>query len=370
MIKIPGMLMVGASGRGVGKTPLTCVLIERFSSQHDIVGVKISTVDAFNQDHHPGVTHSVSYRITEEKDRRGWTDTCRMLASGAKKVFWLEVLDTHLEEGITVLLDTLGCETVSVCESNRARRVVEPGVFVMIKGSQETDWKPSAEEVAQYADRVVISGDARLDADLDDIQLAGGRWAIKMEATAIILAGGAGARMGCDKTMLPIDGQPMIKHIYEQLRPHFSQILISSNDPSRHGFLGATVVPDRSVGRGPLMGIASALRVSEYERNFVIACDMPDVDIGLVRAMLRQVGDNDAVIPTVGPGLYEPLFAVYRRSALPALEETLHSGSNRILDSFSRCRVTYVDLSDRRLKNVNTMSEYREHIKQVTDANV
>ncbi len=364
MIQVPNMLLVGASGRGVGKTPLTCLLIERSGWQHDIVGVKISTVDRFNQDHHPDVAHSAPYRITEEKDRRSETDTSRMLASGAKRVFWLVVLDAHLEEGVTALLDTLGGETVSVCESNRARRIVEPGVFVMIKGLQETDWKPSAEEVAQYADRVVISGDVRLDADLDDIQLAGGRWAVKMEATAIILAGGDGTRMGRDKTMLPIDGQPMIKHIYEQLRPHFSQILISSNDPSRHGFLGATVVPDRAVGRGPLMGIASALRVSECERNFVIACDMPDVDVGLVRAMLRQAGEGDAVVPTVGPGLYEPLFAVYRRSALPAIEETLRSGSNRVFDCFNRCRVRYVDLSDRRLRNVNTMSEYRERIRR------
>jgi len=211
MIKIPGMLMIGASGRGVGKTPLTCVLIERFGSQHDIVGGKISTVDGFNQDHHPDVAHAAPYRITEEKDRRGETDTSRMLAAGAQRVFWLEVLDTHLEEGVTALLETLGHSAVLVCESNRARRIVEPGAFVMIKGSQDADWKPSAEEVAQYADKVVFSGDTRLDADLDDIQLAGGRWAVKMQATAIILAGGAGVRMGQDKTMLPIEDTHQFK---------------------------------------------------------------------------------------------------------------------------------------------------------------
>ena len=112
------------------------------------------------------------------------------------------------------------------------------------------------------------------------------------------------------------------------------------------------------------MGIASALRISEYERNFVIACDIPDIDIGLVRALLRQAGEGDAVVPTVGVGLYEPLFAVYRQSALPAIEETLRSGSNRVFDIFTRCQVKYIDLSGRQLKNVNTMSEYRQHIKR------
>jgi len=117
------------------------------------------------------------------------------------------------------------------------------------------------------------------------------------------------------------------------------------------------------------MGIASALRVSAYERNFVIACDIPDIDTGFVRAMFRQVGEHDAVVPTVGPGLYEPLFAVYRQSALPAIEEALQSGSKRIVDSLDRCRVKYIDLSDRQLANINTMNDYRQHIEKATDAN-
>jgi molybdopterin-guanine dinucleotide biosynthesis protein A len=375
MIKIPGMLMIGASGRRVGKTAFVCALIERFSAQRDIVGVKISAVDSFNQGHHPDVGRSEGAHvssscnsITEEKDSRGETDTSRMLVCGAKKVFWLQVWDSHLEEGLRALLDTLGDQTVSICESNRARRILEPGAFVMIKGPAESDWKPSAEQVASYADRIADSDGGKLDISVDDVELTGERWAVKMHATAIILAGGNGTRMGRDKTMLPVGGRPMIEHIYEQLRPHFSQILISSNDPSRHGFLGATVVPDRAGGQGPLMGIASALKVSAYERNFVIACDMPDVDTGFVRAMLRQVGDNDVVVPTEGPGLYEPLFAVYRQSALPTIEESLQSGRKRIVDSLSRCRVKYVDLAGRRLMNINTMNDYRQHVEGTTDA--
>ncbi|MHC4538923.1 MAG: molybdenum cofactor guanylyltransferase, partial [Planctomycetota bacterium] len=193
-----------------------------------------------------------------------------------------------------------------------------------------------------------------------------GRWAVRMPATAIILAGGDSTRMGQDKTMLPIDGRPMIEHIHEQLRPHFSKMLISSNKPCIHDFLGATVVPDEVTGKGPLMGIASALRASADEVNFVIACDMPGIDIGLVKAMLRQARDYDAVVPTVGPRLHEPLFAVYRKSALSAIEEVLRSGSNRVVDAFGHCKVRYVDVSGRQLRNVNTKAEYRG----LTDAGI
>ena len=45
MLNVPGMLMVGAVGRGVGKTIFACSLISRFSSQCNIIGVKVTTVE-------------------------------------------------------------------------------------------------------------------------------------------------------------------------------------------------------------------------------------------------------------------------------------------------------------------------------------
>ena len=186
MIEIPSMLMVGASSKASGKTTFTCSLIEKFSSQHDIVGVKISTIDSVNESHHPDVigagrnnSHSQHYYITEEKEKNRHTDTARMLAAGARKVLWLQALNTHLEEGIKALLDLLGNETVSICESNRARTIIEPGAFVMIRKSQEVNWKPSAQEVVEYADLIVVSDNNKFDIDFNNIQLLHNRWAVR-----------------------------------------------------------------------------------------------------------------------------------------------------------------------------------------------
>lgn len=375
MLELPGMLMVGARSKADGKTTFTCDLIKRFSAEADVVGLKISTIDSLNADHHPDITGYKSsdapmrsYCITEEKATGARTDTDRMARAGAAKVLWLQALNSHLEEGISELASILGNETISVCESNRARKVVEPGVFVMIRGAQEAPWKPSAQEVVRHADRIIVFEDGEFDIDLNDIQLLDGRWAIRLPATAILLAGGDSTRMGQDKTMLPIDGQPMIKHIYEQLQPHFSQTIVSSSNASLHDFLGATVVADDVAGRGPLAGIASALKASASNVNFVMACDMPEIDAGLIRAMLRQVGDYDAVVPKVGPQMYEPLFAVYKKSALPAIEQVLQSGSNRVIDCFDRCRVKYIDLPGRQFSNINTKAEYCGLVEEKTDA--
>jgi len=449
MLKIPRMLMVGSTGRRSGKTRFVCSLISRFGSKHNIVGIKVTAVQKANGScprggSGCGVCSSLEghYYITEETPLevrtedgvvpqgdllltgRANKDTCRMLAAGAGRVFWLRVLRRHLEEGMVALLDVIGDDAVSVCESNSLRRVVEPGLFVMVKGRGSQNDKASAKDVIRYADRIVIFDGDRFDIDVDEIELIDNRWACKLQATAVIMAGGDSSRMGRDKSMLPIDGQPMIKYIYDQLCPYFNEILISSNDVSKYGFVGVEVIPDEILGRGPLGGIASALRASANELNFVIASDIPKVDIDLMKTLLREgqrtedrrrktedrrqktedkgpssakasdfvpindIGTTpdkteggpsfadategkpfDAVIPRIAGTEYEPLFAVYKRSALKTIEATLLSGNNRIIDALSSCKVRYIDLTEtQRLENINTLDDYRGFVGKENDA--
>ncbi len=363
MIPMPSVFVVGGCGRRVGKTAFACAVIERFSSQRDLVAVKVTTIDSLNRNHHPPIADW----IVEEMNPHGDKDTARMRASGATRALWLQVPETRLQEGITALLDTLGPETISVWESTRACRLVEPGAFVMIESPDITERRPWAAELAHAADRVVSFDGAAFDIDWSDIQFAGRRWAIRMNVTAVLLAGGGSTRLGADKALLPIDGRPMIRHIHDQLRPWFARVLVSSNDAAAHGFLGATIVPDQTAGRGPLMGIVSALTASPDELCFVTACDMPAVDIDLVRSMVRQAGDCDAVVPhSERP---EPLFAVYRKSVLPIFEQMLSSGHLRMTDALARCRVKYVPVAHGRIRNINTMSEYRRYVDGADDAN-
>jgi molybdopterin-guanine dinucleotide biosynthesis protein A len=165
--------------------------------------------------------------------------------------------------------------------------------------------------------------------------------------------------------MLSVNGRPMIKHIFDKLSPHFDQVIVSADDASKYAFLGVPVVPDRVAGRGPLMGIASALAASASDVNFVVACDVPQFDMALVRRMLRDCRDHDAVVPRSGGSQYEPLFAVYNRSALSAIEQALSSGKARVMDGLGGCDVKYLELGpDEQPKNINTTDEYMEFLEE------
>jgi len=74
------------------------------------------------------------------------------------------------------------------------------------------------------------------------------------------------------------------------------------------------------------------------------------------------------VVPMMGSEEYEPLFAVYRKSALEAINKVLASGGRRISDIFAQCRVKYVRLTDAEwLRNLNTPAEYEEFRKNTSD---
>jgi molybdopterin-guanine dinucleotide biosynthesis protein A len=381
MFKLDGMLMIGSAGRKTGKTGLACALIRKFSKDRDIIGIKVTTIEERDGQcprggQGCGVCSSLDgdFYITEETDSNSEKDTARLLAAGAKRVFWVRVMKTHLKEGLTALLDVIGADAVSICESNSLRQVVEPGLFLIVKGRGREVWKSSARSVRKYADRIVVAGQGdhtgsplRFDFDIDRIKLTDEKWIMQEKATAIIMAGGDSGRMGVDKSMLPIKGRPIVETISEQLCGTFGQILISANEADNLAFLGFEVIRDKIPGQGPLMGIASALEASSNEVNFVIACDIPHIDLTYVRRMLAEAEGADIVIPTTGDERYEPLFAVYRKSALKAINEVLSSGGRKISDVFARCRVKYIEMEARGFINLNTIAEYEEFQKKYDD---
>lgn len=181
----------------------------------------------------------------------------------------------------------------------------------------------------------------------------------KVDAGAIILAGGRSRRIGSDKSLLPIDGRPIIESICEQLHPVVAEIIISANDPERFAFLGLPVIPDEITDQGPLMGIASALRHANHDRNLIVACDIPKMNLACIYRLFEEIGDNDAIMPKTENGYWEPLFAVYRKSILPALDAVLRTERRKITAICQYARVAVLELEDSTwLWNLNTLDDY------------
>lgn len=185
--------------------------------------------------------------------------------------------------------------------------------------------------------------------------------------TAIVLAGGRGLRMKADKAGLAVGDRTLLEHVLNQLAPHFSEILISVSPGQKIRFAVGRPIEDGTPGQGPLGGILAGLKAAANDACAVVACDIPDVNIPLLRSLARAAGDAEIAVPVGPDGHFEPLFAVYRKSAVPAIEVLLQAGERSILPLFGRCRTTVLRLEDAAwLRNLNTRADYEAYILSLT----
>lgn len=171
MMKMDSMLLIGSTTKDAGKTMLACDIIRLFCKAEDITAIKIT----------PTAEPSLSkddFLLTEEKSTIADTDSSKFLKAGAKRAFWLKVKKDFLQKGFDNLLKIIGPDSVIICESTSLRKIVEPGLFIIVKRSEERNLKPSAAAVCQSADRIVTFDGENFDINLDEIKLDGRRWSL------------------------------------------------------------------------------------------------------------------------------------------------------------------------------------------------
>jgi len=185
--------------------------------------------------------------------------------------------------------------------------------------------------------------------------------------SAVILAGGRSTRLGRDKAFLRLDGRPLVERIIDTVAQFASEVIVVANDISLYESLDARVVSDIYPGKGALGGIFSGLRAATNLYALVVACDMPFLNISLLRYMRDLAPGYDLVIPRMGE-LTESLHAIYSQDCLPAIERQLMDNDLRIAHLFPHVRVRYVELEEINLFdpehlsffNINSQSDLEE----------
>lgn len=180
----------------------------------------------------------------------------------------------------------------------------------------------------------------------------------------IVLAGGDGRRMRKNKARLPVPGGTLIERILNQLRGLFAETLVSVSEAAGFDFLPERKIEDPVPGQGPMRGLHTALTSARFDGNFVIACDIPDIDLPFLRSLLEASHGQSITIAAQPDGLPEPLFGVYHRSTCPEMERLLNLGFRSLLALHKKHppRLVPLPLSARWMKNLNSPEDYRRFL--------
>ena len=163
--------------------------------------------------------------------------------------------------------------------------------------------------------------------------------------TGIILAGGKSTRIGAHKPQLKIGKSHLIDRVLDTLSQFTSSILIVTTgdqvDPAKSATQGARWVKDIYPGKGPLGGIYTGLMHAETGYSLVVGCDMPFLNIGLIKYMIDGTSGFAAVAPKIG-WMIQPLHAIYSKGCVPSIEALIREDQLQIIKLFNLVNTRYV----------------------------
>ena len=167
--------------------------------------------------------------------------------------------------------------------------------------------------------------------------------------TGVILAGGLNKRFdGQNKAFIHIGGKRIVDRLLDVYGRLFDQIVLVTNDPAAYMDVDALIVTDHYSVRSSLNGLHAGLFAAAHEHAFFAACDTPFIKGALIQLLMDTVTRKvDIVIPSTAAG-YEPMFAVYKKTCLPAMAWQLERDQLKIQGLFRRLRVKTVDEADLR----------------------
>ncbi len=191
-------------------------------------------------------------------------------------------------------------------------------------------------------------------------------------STAIILCGGRSRRMNFqDKMNLKIGEQRFLDIIKEKLTI-FPEVVISASKEQVEGNVDLkyekNVVSDLFYDVGPLGGIYSvmqAMESSDTEYYFVVSCDMPFIEPGIIEKLYSYLQEGDDAVISVTDGKIQPLFSIYSSRIKDAILHQIEIQEYRILDMYDKINTRYVELdAGETLRNINTTEEFKKEINK------
>jgi molybdopterin-guanine dinucleotide biosynthesis protein A len=192
---------------------------------------------------------------------------------------------------------------------------------------------------------------------------------------SFILAGGASTRMGRDKSLLELAGEPLIARTLHLLqRARLQPTFVGAPEKFATLALGAPIIPDHTPDLGPLGGIATALGHTRKSWNLIVGCDLPFLTDDWIRYLIARAvrahqdaeSRFDVVIAQNLAGL-EPLCAMYHQRCVVPIAAALGSGTRKVTAALTGLRLDAIlpeewkafDSGGLLFKNMNSPADYR-----------
>ena len=156
----------------------------------------------------------------------------------------------------------------------------------------------------------------------------------------LILAGGRSQRMGRNKALVPLGGEPLLGHVVHRLTPQVRHLLLNAEAHWAEAF-GMPLVEDTLPGhQGPLAGVLAGLRrITSREPTtthlLTVPADSPFFPVDLAHRLAQAITSAaPAIAVATSGGAMHPVFALWPMALADDLENWLKNPENRRIKAF------------------------------------
>ncbi|MCF6332488.1 MAG: hypothetical protein L3J11_04310 [Draconibacterium sp.] len=169
----PNFLLIAGNGRNVGKTFLSCKIIEYLSKKQAVTGIKISPY--FHAVEKDKIHIQTNDFIITEETKITQKDSSRLLQAGAQKVYFVMAAQENLKKAFSHLIDILP-QTAVVCESGGLHEFIAPGIFLFVKRVGDEIAKP---HLLKFSPTIVENDGVNFNLDISDIEFINNRFILQ-----------------------------------------------------------------------------------------------------------------------------------------------------------------------------------------------
>lgn len=140
----------------------------------------------------------------------------------------------------------------------------------------------------------------------------------------VVMAGGAGRRIGGAKAVVELHGRPLLSYPVGVLKAVLGEVVVVAKpDTELPSLPGLTVWLEPPEPSHPLTGIVHALEHADGRAVLVAAGDLPFLTEAFVRELASAAAHGRPVVLPRAGGRAQPLLARYEPAALPPLAAAL-----------------------------------------------
>lgn len=183
-----------------------------------------------------------------------------------------------------------------------------------------------------------------------------------MRIVAVILAGGAGSRLGGSKPLRMLGGRTLLDRASRQAGKWSDRVAVAVHEPDQAEGTRLRVVFDEPGIEGPLAGLAAGLRFATDEHAeavLMLPTDMPFLPADLGERLQDAIGGSTAAIACSG-GRLHPVCGLWRTASLDRLADYVASGQRSLrgfAEAIGSAAVEWPAMPNDPFFNVNTAED-------------